>query len=473
MCVAKFSNRIRVVGRSTAKAGIPSAFLGLSMLLTPASHANTIGSDTQNFNTNGTYTDFITVHSSKTLGKRTFNLGLSVNYSTNTLPYFEGKDQESTDDSDKAYNNAITGTDVTLGYGILEDLDLGITLPYVVHQHVSGDGYRGQFRETGLTEVRLMSKYRFWHNDNFGLALVASANINQMENNPYTGDNANPIYNGELVFDTTFKPVTFGVNAGYRWRKAGDVVPADDGTTVVEPFQNQFIASTALGYELTEKTSAIVEIYGNSAKSDFEDNSFRDATTAEALAGAKYKFSEDWVSNFGVGSELKHSVSSADLRVFIGINWQPKSKESSTPEIVPSKPEEHAFANLPPDKHLVVNDVFFAFNSADLSHDTAAKNLKALADIVTGQRKVKAIIIEGHTCEIGTASYNQKLSQQRAFAIRDWLVKVHKIDGKKIIPIGLGESRPLGDNKTPEGRKVNRRVEFKVFFEADRVADKK
>jgi outer membrane protein OmpA-like peptidoglycan-associated protein len=472
MWAANLSKKIRVVRRSTAKAGIPSAILGLSILLTPVSQANTIGSDTQNFNTNGMYTDFITVHSSKTLGKRAFNLGLSVNYSTNTLPYFEDATQETVDDSGRDYNNAITGADVTLGVGVLENLDLGITLPYVLHQHVSGYGYRGQFRDNGLTEVRVMSKYRLWNNDHFGLAVVASANINQMENNPYTGEDGGPIYNGELVFDTTYKPVTFGVNVGYRWRKAGDVVPAEDGATVVEPFENQLIASTAVGYDLTEKTTAVIEIYGNNTKSDLEEESFRKPSTAEAIAGAKYKISGDWIANFGVGSELRHSFSSADLRVFAGINWQPKSKESHSPDIVPM--EEQAVPTSTPDKHLVVNDVFFAFNSADLSHETAGKNLKGLSEIVTSPRKIRAIIIEGHTCEIGTASYNQKLSQQRALAIKNWLVSVHKIDARKIIPIGLGEAKPLGDNKTPEGRKINRRVEFKVFFESeDRVADKK
>lgn len=67
--------------------------------------------------------------------------------------------------------------------------------------------------------------------------------------------------------------------------------------------------------------------------------------------------------------------------------------------------------------------------------------------------------VEGHTDNTGTAQSNQALSQERAVAVCRWLQQAG-IDESRLVPRGFGMSRPAGDNATPEGRAVNRRVEF-------------
>lgn len=71
------------------------------------------------------------------------------------------------------------------------------------------------------------------------------------------------------------------------------------------------------------------------------------------------------------------------------------------------------------------------------------------------------VLIQGHTCNIGTDEYNQGLSERRAQSVKNYLVK-HGIAPERLETIGYGESRPRHDNSTPEGRAKNRRVELNV-----------
>ena len=67
--------------------------------------------------------------------------------------------------------------------------------------------------------------------------------------------------------------------------------------------------------------------------------------------------------------------------------------------------------------------------------------------------------IEGHTDSDGDESFNQKLSEDRAAAVKNMLAKLG-IDGSRLESKGWGESKPVSDNSTPEGKANNRRVEF-------------
>ena len=67
--------------------------------------------------------------------------------------------------------------------------------------------------------------------------------------------------------------------------------------------------------------------------------------------------------------------------------------------------------------------------------------------------------IRGYTDNVSKASANKKLSLARAEAVKSWLVK-KGVDPARITTKGYGPENPIGDNKTPEGRAKNRRIEF-------------
>jgi outer membrane protein OmpA-like peptidoglycan-associated protein len=100
-------------------------------------------------------------------------------------------------------------------------------------------------------------------------------------------------------------------------------------------------------------------------------------------------------------------------------------------------------------------DVLFATDSAELTPEGRA-TLDRLAPCWSHGH----FEIEGHTDNTGTDAINQPLSERRAQAIVEELVK-DGIDAASLTAKGYGSSRPLADNSTPEGRAHNRRVEFR------------
>jgi outer membrane protein OmpA-like peptidoglycan-associated protein len=72
-----------------------------------------------------------------------------------------------------------------------------------------------------------------------------------------------------------------------------------------------------------------------------------------------------------------------------------------------------------------------------------------------------ALVVEGHTDSVGSPAANEELSLRRAGAVREFLVS-EGVDADRIRAVGLGQSRPIADNRSPEGRANNRRVEIVV-----------
>jgi outer membrane protein OmpA-like peptidoglycan-associated protein len=73
-------------------------------------------------------------------------------------------------------------------------------------------------------------------------------------------------------------------------------------------------------------------------------------------------------------------------------------------------------------------------------------------------RPLVRIRIAGHTDNVGNPRRNQRLSEQRANAVRDYIV-AHGIEGSRVEAVGLGDQEPVATNDTEEGRQQNRRIE--------------
>jgi len=73
-----------------------------------------------------------------------------------------------------------------------------------------------------------------------------------------------------------------------------------------------------------------------------------------------------------------------------------------------------------------------------------------------------ALIVEGHTDARGPADYNLRLSRRRAEAVRRYLIRRHGIAPERLQTSGYGETRPVANNETPEGRTTNRRIDIVI-----------
>lgn len=112
---------------------------------------------------------------------------------------------------------------------------------------------------------------------------------------------------------------------------------------------------------------------------------------------------------------------------------------------------------LEQDGRATVYGINFDFNSAHLRAESETV-LQQMVDLLQGQPDLR-ITIEGHTDDVGGDAYNKALSEKRADAVKDWLVR-QGIDGERLRSEGKGASSPIASNATDIGRAQNRRVEL-------------
>ncbi|MFN6944017.1 MAG: OmpA family protein [Cytophagaceae bacterium] len=109
---------------------------------------------------------------------------------------------------------------------------------------------------------------------------------------------------------------------------------------------------------------------------------------------------------------------------------------------------------------IVLRNIFFDFDKATLRSESTAE-LERLYLLMVENKGLK-IEISGHTDNKGSADYNKKLSQERAKAVVDYLIK-KGITSDRLKFAGYGFDRPLASNDTEEGRQLNRRTEFEII----------
>jgi outer membrane protein OmpA-like peptidoglycan-associated protein len=108
------------------------------------------------------------------------------------------------------------------------------------------------------------------------------------------------------------------------------------------------------------------------------------------------------------------------------------------------------------------NDILFDFDSAALRSESRT-TLRELADVLA-RYPDQSVSVAGHTDSVGSDDYNQRLSEQRAAAVKDFLA-AQGVPRGRIAAYGYGESRPVASNNTADGRQLNRRVQ--VYIQAD------
>lgn len=127
---------------------------------------------------------------------------------------------------------------------------------------------------------------------------------------------------------------------------------------------------------------------------------------------------------------------------------------------MPEDPFKEGLKNIEEGAALVLNNIFFETGKSTLLPESFAELDKVAEFLAEGT--VRLIEISGHTDNVGSDEINQKLSQNRAQAVVDYLISKN-IAPDRLKAVGYGETKPIDTNQTEEGKTNNRRVEFFVL----------
>lgn len=232
----------------------------------------------------------------------------------------------------------------------------------------------------------------------------------------------------------------------------------------------------ALSYQAGPRLSVPwgpIEIYG-----DFQIGGLTGLNSGSAITDTSWGFMTGGGINYwlvkagnpvdiGIGAvgrwqrwyQRVHGV--GDVR-FSTVGLELMLQEAPPPPPPPPAPVAAAPPPPPPPaakKKIVLRGVNFDFDKSNIRPD-AVPILEQACSILKQEANIN-VSCNGYTDSIGTDAYNQKLSERRANAVRQWLIKCG-ISPSRLTAKGFGESNPVASNATPEGRAQNRRTELVV-----------
>lgn len=146
---------------------------------------------------------------------------------------------------------------------------------------------------------------------------------------------------------------------------------------------------------------------------------------------------------------------SKDGYLFYSENFELKNAKSSKDPYL----KDVAMKPIKIGESVVLNNIFFEFDKFDLKKESRTEMGK-LISFLQKNSKMK-IEITGHTDNIGSKTYNQQLSENRANSVREYLVQ-NGIPSERLLSKGFGDTKPIADNSTEAGRTQNRRTEFSI-----------
>lgn len=223
-----------------------------------------------------------------------------------------------------------------------------------------------------------------------------------------------------------------------------------------------------VGFDLTKNLTASVDYrHMKTVEGVFETSigNVRTAYRAESvMAGLRYSFDRPAPVPVAAPAPMPEPVAAAPAPVAPPPPPPADTDGDGVPDFLDKCPNTpHGFkvdANgCIIQQSVILRGVNFVFNKTELT-DPAKDTLNEVAAGMVGQPDL-SVQVGGHTDSLGSPAYNLKLSQGRANSVKSYLVS-KGVNAANLEAKGFGESTPIADNKTEEGRAENRRVEFVV-----------
>ncbi|MCC6138895.1 MAG: OmpA family protein, partial [Bdellovibrionaceae bacterium] len=289
------------------------SFAIFSIVFASQAHANILG-NMQTFSPSPDSLFFENIHASKTLKKNHFNLGFFTSYVRNELSVY---DNLGTQNFVNYKDSAIT-FDFVAAWGVTNSFELFYALPGFINQKPDSGQFQNNFVTDGVNTHRPGFKYDISQSNEGGFAFVGSVDFPVTENDPYTGTDADPIYNLELVYDVRNKATAYGFNLGYRIRSPG-AIPLN--SPYFFPLQDQLIYSFGYVTALNTNHRYHFELYGATAADKDPHDKLKHVSALEGLIAFKQRLHKGLWGHLGGTAELLPQGLAPQFRLYAGVNW--------------------------------------------------------------------------------------------------------------------------------------------------------
>ncbi|MDO8494681.1 MAG: OmpA family protein, partial [Deltaproteobacteria bacterium] len=434
----------------------------VGLLLVPLTASAHRSFDTLSFKPANDHGYYLTVEQSQTLGHGGYAIGVTGDYSDSAFDLHTNAGELPHVISKQA------ALHLGAALGLNDWLNIGANISGSPYQQFINPVTLAPDKGMRMGDVLVNAKIRLADNDDspIGIALVPFMTIPTGDSGHFTG-NSDFTGGGKLVLDTMriADRVSFAVNAGGHFR------PSSAVTAGQSTVGSQLLYGGALNVAVAEPVHLIAELNGSTEFSDLFGSQHTDLEADGAvrlLPGEKRRVS--LTAGGGVGITHRNAIfgsgaggsqvdaSSPDWRVFATLAYRFSPGKKSEPEARAVTP-----APLPVAEEVItVNKIHFAFNKSTIRTDSTSL-LNDILEQIRGRSKVEWVRIEGHTDQIGSDEFNQKLSEERANAVREFFVE-HGYPADQVTAVGKGEMSPVANNSTTAGRGQNRRVEFHLHI---------
>ncbi|MDP2599514.1 MAG: OmpA family protein [Deltaproteobacteria bacterium] len=357
--------------------------------------------------------------------------------------------------------------DFTASLGLLDWLNVGIDVPLVAYEtffnFINPDASQcvvtaacPKQTKTKLGDILFAAKVRLIDSDRsmFGLSLQPFISFPTGSGYYLTGYGQ---FSGgaKAIFDLNIKDrVYLALNVGYQVLKERRYAP----DTANAKINDLILVSGAANVPIGRNFAAIAEVYGQTlAESPFKHQI---QSPFEAMAGLRYSPGniKRWMFTLAGGTGLDKGFGAPAWRAWGQVTYK-KTKVVELPGEGAPVSIEAPFE----EKIIITQKIHFAFDKWEI-RPVSYPILNDVVEVLHQYPNIRKMRIEGHTDNIGSDAYNEKLSQKRAESVRQYLI-AKGIAPERLEAAGYGESTPVATNDTELGRAKNRRTEFTIVEE--------
>ncbi len=400
---------------------------------------------------------YLSIHDAQTFLQGRWSMGFYLNYARKPLVLRNITTAQDFDIVRDQLDATLVGA-----YGITDWVSVGAAIPATLWQtffdpdaqRLSG-GTAPQQTKTGLGDIRLEGKFRLLDIEryNVGISLIPHFIFPSGSKGSFiSGERWTPGLTAAIEGNIHDR-VWLSMNVGYQYVRHETQYFSGNANAIIKDLLR-------IGVGARVKVTDEWAFLGEALTETVAKNGFSVATQTpiEFLGGVQYvpqrvPALRGLAFSLAAGSGVTRGVGAPKAQVIFGVSYP-------TPKIVNLGKKERPHVKIV-DKIVITQKIHFAFNSSEV-RPVSYPILDDVAELLRSNTQIRRLQVEGHTDSVGGDAYNLRLSNNRAQTVVKYLVG-KGIAASRLTAIGYGESRPIADNNTAEGRAKNRRTEFTIL----------